>query len=179
MPRVPFPNKNPDAWDTVYLDGILIPGVCTVRVTVSNGLDVQKSSGKHGASIVGNGRNPADIEIKVVVWDDEGLGQTDWDQLQTFIDLVWPADQRSDLVPFLIENAQCQLMNIDRVVLDTMTANPPREGGDKYELEIKLREFLDKTDDTTTKAKRLKPRAQQLADVVPSAAKPSTGNTGP
>jgi len=172
LPKVPFPNSDPDAWDSVLF--VLGSGAKTIenaKVTVvaSNDIDVQKPKGKNGAGIVFNGKNPAKITIKALAWENKDplqflQPQSTWEVLQDTIPALL-----AQTGAFSISHPQTAMLGIRRVVLDSITLNPPPEGGDRFEAEIVLTEFLDKTTTTASVSKRIAPRAQQLADVVPLA----------
>lgn len=189
MPKVPFPSTNPDAWDTVNfaLDAEAITlAHCQVSITADNDLDIQKPKGKNGASVVFNGRNLAKISIKALAWENVDplslsvFAQSNWDTLQEAISAL-----RTFEGAFAISHPQATILGIKRVVLESIKLNAPPEGGDRYEAEITLSEFADRSVDrlvpgaaaATSVSKRLAPaRAQQLAaNIIPNALKPGTG----
>lgn len=183
MPKIPFPNKDPDSWDTVEFvlgsTSYVLPH-CQVSATAENDIDVQKPKGKNGASVVFNGQNPAKIVVKAMAWENVDpleifAPQSNWELLQeTILALRKFGD------PFAISHPQAVMLGIKRVVLDSIKLSPPPEGGDRYEAEISLTEFAERSKDqraTESVTKRLTPQfAQQLAaNIAPNALKPGTG----
>jgi hypothetical protein len=78
----PIYAKNPHR--TVFLGGLQLPGLCTVKATPSVQFDRQKVSGGDGASIILRGYLPGPIDIDCEIWLP---GQ--WEIWQDIQDKIW------------------------------------------------------------------------------------------
>jgi hypothetical protein len=57
-----------DPWDTVFLGGVQLPGICTVKGLPTLAFDKKKAGGVDGATITVNGYLPGPIDIEVLLW---------------------------------------------------------------------------------------------------------------
>lgn len=59
-----------DAWDVVYLNGVQLPGLCTVRgKALEQKVKTLSPPGTHGRQVNILGREPAQFEIQVAMWE--------------------------------------------------------------------------------------------------------------
>lgn len=172
MPNVPFPNEDPEAWDTPTLGNFDLPGVSKVDVDNGDDLDMQKKKGGQGSEVVYHGKNPSKIKVTTTVWTPTQLAQ-----LQLVIQSLRPTNARkADPNPLRFVHPQAAMFGISTVVIESISAKAP-DPGDRYIVEWSLVEYFPQDQDANSSAsKRMAPRSQQLADVVPTAeaTKPST-----
>lgn len=178
MSSVPFPQDDPDAWDTVELGGIALPGICRVSVRRSNELDVKKPKGKDGSSITFQGKNPA----KVVIFCSVSTAQ-EFRDLRAALDLIQPQADGPGGVP--ISHPKCTFWRIPSVFIEDFE-DTDNQKGDEVTVKISAVEFrpkeAKKSGFVTKTPTGLDPREQNLAEDIgnnPPAAKPSAGNTAP
>lgn len=55
-------------WDTVFVNGRQIPGICTITAEPKRKHDNQKAAGAHGSQPVFHGYEPAEVSLNVVLW---------------------------------------------------------------------------------------------------------------
>lgn len=90
--QLPFWGDNPKAWDTVFIGGRKVPGICRVQGKVARRHERKKISGKHGATFAFTGEDPTEISIKVQVWTQEQLGQ--YAELMRFLRTLKPRQEK-------------------------------------------------------------------------------------
>ncbi len=57
-----------DPWDTVFLAGEQLPGICTVKGLPTLAFDKKKAGGVDGATITVNGYLPGPIDVECMMW---------------------------------------------------------------------------------------------------------------
>lgn len=57
--------------DTVFLKGLQLPGICTVKALPTQIVDMHKAPGGNGAVLLAQGYLPGPIDIEVLLWTDE------------------------------------------------------------------------------------------------------------
>jgi hypothetical protein len=62
------PTFSEDAWDSVFIGGEQLPGICSVKGQPTLAFDKKKAGGVDGATITVNGYLPGPIEIEVLLW---------------------------------------------------------------------------------------------------------------
>jgi hypothetical protein len=67
------PKYAPDDWDTVFIGGLQLPGICTVKGEPTLAFDKKKAGGVDGATITVNGYLPGPITIECLLWLPEQL----------------------------------------------------------------------------------------------------------
>lgn len=71
---VPFWGSNPDAWDTVIINGrTRLPGLAKLSGSIKRQVDKKKPAGRHGTSVTYLGTEAAEFEIKLSLWTAEHL----------------------------------------------------------------------------------------------------------
>jgi len=66
---VPFWGDSPEAWDTIYFNGVPLPGTCIVGGKAFEvKRDAPVSPGKHGSHLKVLGRHPAEPEFRLTLW---------------------------------------------------------------------------------------------------------------
>lgn len=71
---VPFWGDNPGAWDTVFLDGLQLPGICKMTgVGLKRGVDKKKVKGKNGCTITFHGNDAAEVKFSLTINTEEEL----------------------------------------------------------------------------------------------------------
>lgn len=65
---VPFWDDDPDAWDTLTIGGVTVPGICNVSVNKRRDLDVKKANGSDGVTTTDTGYGGAKVKITWKLW---------------------------------------------------------------------------------------------------------------
>lgn len=60
------------SWDTLVLQGVVMPGLWRVSGSVSRGVTVVKAKGTDGPRLKDDGQNPGSLKIEGDVWTDKG-----------------------------------------------------------------------------------------------------------
>lgn len=71
--EAPFWGDEPESWDTAFVAGIKLPGVCRVKGGVKRKFDRKHTSGRNGPSVTYTGDDAAEFSIVVKVWTPEHL----------------------------------------------------------------------------------------------------------
>lgn len=71
-------------WDTVWISGEPLPGICKVRGLPTLAFDKKKSGGSDGAIITVNGYIPGPIEVECMMWTQE-----QWSFFQVTAAKIW------------------------------------------------------------------------------------------
>jgi hypothetical protein len=77
---IPFWGSAPDAWDTVVLGGVALPGIATPSGWLEQRLFKKRSPKKHGQTVVFNGWGAAQVEVRLEIWTP--------DQWEAFVGVV-------------------------------------------------------------------------------------------
>lgn len=72
---VPFWGDEPDAWDTAWVGGHRLPGLCRVEGSAKRRVDQKRKSGHNGVSVTYTGDDAAKFTIHVTLWTAEQLSQ--------------------------------------------------------------------------------------------------------
>lgn len=71
---VPFWGDQPEAWNRVYISGVVLPGIATVSGTgYKRRVDRRKTAGQHGESMTDLGDDCSEIEIILTLWTEQHL----------------------------------------------------------------------------------------------------------
>lgn len=107
---------DPLAWDTVWLGGLLFPGIASITGSgLKRKIDVKKPKGSDGASLRDEGMEPARLEIELVIYN-----KTDWEDLQGKWTIITPRTQGGLRTPLSIVHPLTRLMGINRIYIDSI-----------------------------------------------------------
>lgn len=74
-------------WDKLVIKGRPVPGLAQVDASAALKVDQKKGAGKNGATPTFHGRNPAKIDVQIVIWTEPQLSAL-LDQLADY----WPSE---------------------------------------------------------------------------------------
>jgi hypothetical protein len=120
MAGIPSWRAAPEAWDTVTLAGIALPGLCKVDVERERTVDVKKPSGADGAVTTDKGAKPAKVKITWLLWDDvdENAAEELWAQAQEIMAVLEPRPGAVKApVPLDIAHPMAALRSVRSVVI--------------------------------------------------------------
>jgi hypothetical protein len=109
-----------DAWDTVILGGMFMPGVARVSVKIDSDLDTKKPKGAKLASIHDKGDKPSRVEIELILEDDEDL-----DLLEAQLVNLRPRSRGAGRGPVEIQHPNPNFWGITAVTVDNVDAPHP------------------------------------------------------
>jgi len=72
---VPFWDEAPEAWDTLSLGGLTLPGVATVSGQAGRKMDTRSRPGADGARVRDRGYEPARLQIQIKTWTKDQLAE--------------------------------------------------------------------------------------------------------
>lgn len=108
-------------WDTVFLAGLQLPGVC--EVDCESQRHVQKKKGQEdGARPTYRGTDPAPVTIRVRL-----ATKAQWDKYQEIEPKIWPASGKGTPAPLPIAHPATEARRIHSVIVKKITS-PRAEG---------------------------------------------------
>lgn len=121
--------SNPDAWNTVQLGSITLPGVCQVTMSRGRDIDFQKAPGKDGGTSTDKGANAARVKIRVT------MNATQWLVWKSIVGQLEPA-QGKPSGPFGIVHPEPNSRGINTIeIKDIASAPPTARGGIVYDID--------------------------------------------
>jgi hypothetical protein len=120
---VPFWDDNPDAWNTLYLGGRAVPGLCTVTGRAGRKIEPRSAPGADGASIRDQGYEPAPIEVEIRVWTSAQL-----EELEELLERVHPRQRGRERTPFDVVHPVLSMLGIRSAYVTAVTL-PELRGG--------------------------------------------------
>lgn len=121
MASSPSWEQSPDAWDSVTLGGLLLPGVCQVRVKPNRRIDKKQASGSKGAAIVDKGPGLAKVDIR---WC---FTASEWDAVQVAAAAIFP--YKNTPQPLDIIHPITVLWGIKSIFIEDIEADDPDDHG--------------------------------------------------
>lgn len=101
-----------NAWDVVYLGGMMLPGLAEVMDgACERKLDIKNAKGMDGATITPNGYEPAKIVVKLT------LVPAEWVHFQQVLPLIQPKLGKATSPPMLLEHPATSGYGIDKVLV--------------------------------------------------------------
>ncbi len=174
MNDFPWIDEQSGQWNRVVLGGLLLPGIATISVDLSEEIDVKKPKGKSGATTTVHGDNPASVSITLQLRN--GAELTAWAKA---IKALRPKKDAKSAVRIM--HPKTIIYGIEAVLISKIK---DKENGhaDDYSIQIECIEFrpTDASKDATKTETKLEPRKQVLgADIPNKPATPGETNTGP
>lgn len=166
-------SRNP--WDTVYFNGVQLPGIWKVQGLPTLAVDKKKHAGVDGAAITVQGYIPGPVEL-------EGLLTTfdQWDFFQQIATQIWRKPTKkaklSDLA-VTVDHPALLLWGITKVVV--IGVSPPMDGPIRQSKTVKIKclEYVALDGTTRTKTAASAARAEQTPEHIFS--KNDSGNLPP
>ncbi len=178
-------SKHP--WDTAFMAGKQLPGLCEVANGLTEiGIDSKKSDGTDGSTLTVKGYKPGKFEIHCTVWTEE-----QWAELQVIIRTVWRrAGKNSKLekLSFEVSHPALQLLGVHSAVVQAVSYPQPGKFEGSKVVTFKClehvptgRKHVTVTPDATTVVKELSNSAHEKESLNFTPARPSTQakTTGP
>lgn len=143
------PKYAPDEWDTVYIGGEQLPGICTVKGEPTLAFDKKKAGGVDGATITINGYLPGPITVECLLWLPEQLRA-----MEALSPKIWTKPNKKTTAKHLakpIKNPAFALWGITDVVV--LGVSVPEKGpiwGSRV-IKIKCVEYVPTVDKPKTK----------------------------
>jgi hypothetical protein len=161
------PLTAPNPWDTVFLSGKQLPGVCEVSVGSSRRVDEKKAAAGDGVVLAFHGRNPAKVDIRVRLWTADQLKT--WD---TVFAALWPqhglvaggtAGAREKVLAFDVSHPACAMHGIKSISIVAVEGPAPGKATGEKVMTLKCVEFLPPAKAATKPAKVFKSSAPVTA----------------
>lgn len=121
-----------DAWRTVILGNVRIPGLCTVS-SLKCGIDVKtkKAKGADGPTSQDNGVDASKFVIDI--W----LNEKSWPEWLKVVGQIHPRRPGRKRAPLEIKHPEPNVLGITLVRILSITGTPPTaRGGKKYRIEV-------------------------------------------
>lgn len=134
--QIPFPGSAPDAWDTVVLAGIALPGIATVAGFMEQRVHKKQSPKKHGQTVTFLGWAAAPVDVKLQVWTPD-----QWDALLVVMKkILVPLPKKGIPPPVSIAHPSLTSLGISSVYVMKVGAPRPMKG--IVQVELKCEQFL-------------------------------------
>lgn len=136
---------DPQAWNTVRLGAITLPGICQVTMSRGREIDFKKAPGKDGGESTDKGANAAKVKIRVT------MTARQWrDQWLQILPTIEPA-QGKPVGPLTIVHPEPNSRGINTIeIKDISSAPPTAKGGIVYDLDCQ--QWFPRPKDTKGKA---------------------------
>ena len=138
-----------NAWDTLYIEDVRIPGLCEIDGKIGTKIDVQPVKGQKGAKTTNEGPDPATLSIKLrLATSDEVHELTD------ILDSLHPRKADQKAVPLRITYPSVNFLGVDRILIKEVGF--PKIEGDVFTWTIQAIEYFEEpkaAKPTTTKPK--------------------------
>ena len=123
-PRLLNARYSDHPWDTAWMGGKQLPGLCEVANGLTEiGIDMKKPDGADGSTITVKGYKPGKFEISCTVWTEE-----QWTALQDVIGTVWRRAQKGSKLKSLafdVSHPALQLLEVHSCVVQAVTYPQP------------------------------------------------------
>lgn len=126
----------PGTYDTVWLAGEALPGVCKAHGQPTLGIDKKASKGRDGLVFSVNGYVPGPIEIECMMWTPE-----QWSKLQELMPLIWrkpnAGSVKGSALAISISYPPFDLLGISQIII--VGVSPPEKGPIAQSMVIKFK----------------------------------------
>lgn len=122
-----------DAWNTVRLGSVQLPGLCSVKVKKGRHLDTKKAKGQDGYKSTDNGATEGEVDIELTIATREQWKE--WQRIRPLIDPNRPGATRNPLEIRHPEAADRGVQNV--YVVDIEGSPPSARSGKKYRIKCK------------------------------------------
>lgn len=124
-------------WDTLYLGGVVWPGVCQISPKQDRAVSVAKKRGRE-PTLTDDGYNPGEITATLLIWTPD-----QWDQLKSILPRFSPRKNETIRTPLEISHPVTSLLGIDAVIIRSISPRHP-EGG-IFRVDISMLQWFPET----------------------------------
>jgi hypothetical protein len=162
MAGIPWPTQNPEQWQEVILAGVVLPGLCKVKVSGGQKIDKKDAPGADGESTTQQGERAKTVDITLRMWTPE-----QWAKYQEVHGYLEPPIGKR--VPLDIVNAKTTLRRVKSIIIETIEG--PDWDPDKgfMTVGIKAVEHKPPPPKAATKKNTAPKTAQEKADALAAA----------
>lgn len=111
MALIPWPSDDPTPWDTLYMGGVVWPGICKVNVKGGQKIDRKDGPGADGESTVQQGEKAKEVDILWRIYD-----KSKWPEAQAKFPIMEPAIGKR--VPLDISTAKTAARGVHSVIIE-------------------------------------------------------------
>jgi hypothetical protein len=181
--EIPFWDPNPntaegptyalDVWDTAFVGGVQLPGVCSVKGTPTLAFDKKKAGGVDGATITINGYLPGAVDLECLIWT-----AAQWAVMEEIAPKLWRKPNKKTSIKELalsISHPGFALWGISAAVV--LGVSVPERGsidGSKV-IKFKCVEYVP----TEAKSKTKTAKAAGVVPLAPQLNQPAANEAGP
>ncbi len=134
---VPFWGEAPDAYDTVVLAGVALPGIATVKGHIEQRVKRKTLKGSHGQTFTFQGWGAAEIAISLALWTKEHW--TSFDDLVSRI--LYPPLKRGAPAPLSVSHPFLTVLRVRTLYVLKIFA-PEEKRKHLYEVKLACAQFL-------------------------------------
>lgn len=117
------------SWDTITLNGVVMPGLWRVGGSVSRGVTVVKAKGTDGPRLKDDGQNAGTLTIEGDVWTDRGGQDTSrLVALEQFLATIQPRTPGGLKTPTSIVHPAASLLGISTIYIPGFSIRPISNG---------------------------------------------------
>jgi hypothetical protein len=124
-----------DCWDTLALEGQVLPGVWSIEGECERDIDQKKSGGKDGARLTDKGYKPAEITLK-----GELSSRAHWRDIQEVLRKLHPRKKGGPSNPISADHPALAVMGIHMIYIKGI--RPPEAEGGKLTLRFTAYEWI-------------------------------------
>lgn len=111
MGLIPWPTKDSEAWNLLYLGGRIFPGLATVKITGGQKIDVKDAPGSDGESTTQQGEKAKSVTITLRMWTEE-----QWTEYEDAHEIIEPILGKR--VPVDLATAAADFRNVGFVLIE-------------------------------------------------------------
>jgi hypothetical protein len=159
---VPHWDDESDAWDSLTIGGLDVPGTFKVTVTKSRKIDVKNAPGSHGAVVTDQGYQPAKVKIRWIV-----NTVAEWETTQEVLSDIEPRPGKAQAQALAIGHPTLATRGITSVIIEKIDGPEDDPSGAKA-FDIDAVEYLPppKKSATGTPSGASGPQARELPTIA-------------
>jgi hypothetical protein len=112
-----------EAWDTLRLGGMIIPGIARVKSRAPSGLDIKKPKGGKKATTKDDGDPPAEFDC------DLSMSHAELVEFADMVGVLRPVTKSGARSPLKADHPQFALLGVYNVSVGKIEVDPPESGG--------------------------------------------------
>jgi len=135
MGTIPWPEDQPETWDTLLLAGTIFPGLAKVTCKGGDKIDVKDAPGADGESTTFQGQKARDGTIQIRVWTAQ-----QWSDLEDLItNVLEPAKGKKE--PLFVAHAVTATRQVANIYVEDIDGPTFDDGKRWIDVKIKWRQY--------------------------------------
>ncbi len=174
------PDHSSNPWDTVFIGGAQLPGVCKVSGLPTLKIDQKKKGGSDAITFTATGYLPGPIEVECMIWT-----TSQWSIMQDIASKIWRKPNKKAKAAELaqqISHPGLALWGVNQVIVQGVSTPTPGPLPQSMVIKIKCLEYVPPNAKDQTKTAKSGPSFPENSPKFPAsnfAEKPSAKPPGP